>query len=438
MKIIHLIPGSGGTFYCQNCLRDNELITTLKKMGNKVLMVPLYLPLSTETHAMKGDTPVFYGAINIYLKEIFPPYRHAPLWLEKILDSSFLLKLAAKKSGSTRASGLEELTLSMLDGENGRQASELEHLIHYLKHDVKPHIVHLSNALLLGLARRLKTDLDIPVVCSLQDENEWVDPMREKYKKQVWDKMAERAADVDGFIAASRYYADLSGKLLKIPAEKIHVVYGGIDLSRYQQAPHSFDPPVIGYLCRLSEYFGLGIIVEAFIAMKKQAKYKNLKLYLMGGYTGDDKTFLKKMLKKMSRQGILRDVVIFDSFEIEERLEFLNELSVLSVPVPGGEAFGAYQVEALASGVPIVQPRVGGYPEFIEATGGGILYEPNDPQHLAQALSSLLDDPERLREMGHRGRAAVMQNYSMKNMASQIMNVYRQVQAKKQSNTSDL
>jgi glycosyltransferase involved in cell wall biosynthesis len=437
MKIIHLIPGSGGTFYCQNCMRDNELITTLKKMGNEVLMVPLYLPLSAEDHMLMGDTPVFYGAINIYLKEIFPLYRHAPMWLEKLFDSPFLLKLAAKKSGSTRASGLEELTLSMLDGENGRQASELEHLIHYLKHDVKPDIVHLSNALLLGLARRLKNDLGIPVVCSLQDENEWIDPMREKYKKKVWDKMAERAAAVDGFIAASRYYADRSSAQMMIPAEKIHVVYGGIDLSLYQQAPHTFDPPVVGYLCRLSEYFGLGILVEAFLSLKKLAKYKNLKLYLMGGYTGDDKPYINKILKKISRQGILADVVIFDSFEIKERLAFLNKLSLLSVPVPGGEAFGAYQVESLASGVPIVQPRVGGYPEFIEATGGGILYEPNDPLQLAQALSSLLDDPERLREMGRTGRAAVMQNYSMKNMADQIMNVYRQVLDHKQNKATD-
>jgi glycosyltransferase involved in cell wall biosynthesis len=249
--------------------------------------------------------------------------------------------------------------------------------------------------------------------------------------------MAERAAAVDGFIAASRYYADRSSAQMMIPAEKIHVVYGGIDLSLYQQAPHTFDPPVIGYLCRLSEYFGLGILVEAFLSLKKLAKYKNLKLYLMGGYTGDDKPYINKILKKISRQGILADVVIFDSFEIKERLAFLNKLSLLSVPVPGGEAFGAYQVESLASGVPIVQPRVGGYPEFIEATGGGILYEPNDPLQLAQALSSLLDDPERLREMGRTGRAAVMQNYSMKNMADQIMNVYRQVLDHKQNKATD-
>jgi glycosyltransferase involved in cell wall biosynthesis len=378
MKIVHLIPGSGGTFYCQNCMRDNELIRTLKGLGNDVLMVPLYLPLSVETGGVLGDTPVFYGAVNIYLKEKFPIYRHAPMWMEKLLDSEFMLKIAAKRSESTRASGLEDLTISMLEGENGRQATELDHLIKYFKKEIKPDVVHLSNALLLGMAGKIKNELGVPVVCSLQDENEWIDPMREEYRDLVWDKMAEKAKDVDAFIAASQFYSKKSQQKLHIPTDKIYVIYGGIDLSIYEQAPLTFHPPVIGYLCRMSEYFGLGIIVDAFIKLKQDPKYTDLKLSLMGGYTGDDKPFLKKMIKKLNAEGILSEVKIYEHFDITYRLEFLKSLSLLSVPVLAGEAFGAYQVEALASGVPIVQPNLGGFPEFIEATGGGILYEPND------------------------------------------------------------
>jgi glycosyltransferase involved in cell wall biosynthesis len=408
-------------------MRDNELIKTLKDLKNDVWMVPLYLPLSVETDGVIGDTPVFYGAINIYLKEKLPWYRHAPLWLEKLFDSESMLKMAARKSGSTRATGLEEMTLSMLDGENGRQATELDHLIQFLEKDLRPDVVYLSNALLLGLARRLKNDLNIPVVCSLQDENEWIDPMREKYRNLVWTRMAERAKDVDAFIAASKFYAKKSQEKMNIPDEKINVVYGGIDLSKYGQAPQSFDPPIIGYLCRMSEYFGLGILVDAFIQLKDDAKYSHLKLSLMGGYTGDDRPFVKKMIKKLTKTGYIDDVKIYESFDIEHRLEFLQSLSLLSVPVPGGEAFGAYQVEAVASGVPIVQPNVGGYPEFVESTGGGILFEPNDPEHLAQAISSLLDNPDRIRELGQKGRKVVMEKYSMENMAKNILNVYKKV-----------
>lgn len=427
MKVVHIIPGSGGTFYCQNCLRDNELIHTLRAKGHDIKMVPMYLPHNVDGQGIMGDTPVFYGAINIYLKEKIPLYRHAPEWLERLLDSEKLLQMAAKKSSSTRANGLEEMTLSMLDGEKGRQATELDHLVRYLANEIQPDVIHLSNALLIGLARRLKNDLNAAVVCSLQDENEWIDPMRPQYRQITWDKMHERAEDVDAFIAASKYYADRSRDLMKLPGEKIHVVYGGIDPVNYKQSDLGLNPPVIGYLCRMSEYFGLGIIVDAFIRLKRKSAFANARLHLMGGYTGDDKPFVNKMLKKLAREGFEQDVTIFEDFTMTSRVNFLSSLSLLSVPVPGGEAFGAYMVESLAAGVPIVQPAVGGYPEFVDATGGGVIYKPNDPEHLADALASLLSDPARLREMAASGRDNVLKNYTMDQMADRIIRIYEMV-----------
>ena len=281
--------------------------------------------------------------------------------------------------------------------------------------------------MLLGMARKIKNELGVPVVCSLQDENEWIDPMREEYRDLVWDKMAEKAKDIDAFIAASQFYSKKSQQKLHIPTDKIYVIYGGIDLNNYEQALLTCQPPVIGYLCRMSEYFGLGIIVDAFIKLKKDPKYTDLKLSIMGGYTGDDKPFIKKMIKKLSAEGVFNHVTMYKQFDITHRLEFLKSLSLLSVPVIEGEAFGAYQIEALASGVPIVQPNLGGFPEFIEATGGGILYEPNDFEHLAQALSLMLDNPDLIRKKGLKGRQVVMERFSMQNMAKNILDVYKKV-----------
>ena len=424
MKIVHIIPGSGGTFYCQNCMRDNELIKSLKSLGHEIHMIPMYLPLSIDNHEIAHNIPIFYGAINMYLSEKLPFYRHAPKWLEKLFDSQPFLRFAAKKSGSTRASGLEEMTISMLMGEEGHQASQLDHLIKFLASNIKSDVVHLSNALLLGLARRLKNDLGIKVICSLQDENEWIDLMRDEYQKKVWDLMAERAVDVDMFVAASNYYSEKSRDQLKIPTQKIRVVYGGIDLDGYELSSLPFDPPVIGYLCRMSEYFGLGIIVDAFIRLKQDERFKDLKLYLTGGYTGDDKIFIKKMLQKVSAHGFERDVRIFEEFNKNKRIQFLKSLTLLSVPVPTGEAFGAYQLEALAAGVPIVQPNIGGYPEFIEATGGGVIYDPNDGENLAKAIASLLTKPDQVHKLGAQGRKAVLEKYSMNDMAKNIIKIY--------------
>jgi len=427
MKIVHIIPGSGGTFYCQNCMRDNDLIKSLMALGHEIHMVPMYLPLSIDENDQSNDIPIFYGAINMYLKEKLPLYRFAPKWLKKMFDSRPFLRFAAKKSGSTRASGLEEMTISMLMGEEGRQASELDHLVKYLTREIKPDVIHLSNALLLGLARRLKNDLDTKIVCSLQDENEWIDLMSNEYQLKVWDLMAERAVDVDMFVAASKYFSGKSRDLLNIPSEKISVVYGGINLEDYELSPLPFEPPVIGYLCRMSEYFGLGILIDAFIHLKQDVRFTDVQLYLTGGSTGDDKIFIKKMLKKVTRHGFEKDIRIFEDFGKKKRIQFLKSLTLLSVPVPGGEALGAYQVEALAAGVPIVQPNAGGYPEFVEATGGGIIYDPNNGENLAKALASLLTEPDQVRTLGARGRKTVLEKFSMNTMAKNMIEVYESI-----------
>jgi glycosyltransferase involved in cell wall biosynthesis len=426
MKIVYVTPGSGGTFYCQNCFRDSGLLESLFALGHDVIKVPMYLPVNLDNNSGVVDAPVFFGAINIYLKEKLPFYRHAPEWLERIFDSQALLQLAAKKSGSTSAAGLEEMTISMLLGEKGRQASELDHLINYLR-QINPDVVHLSNALLLGLAHRLKTDLGTGVVCSLQDENEWIDLMDENCQEKVWNIMAERAEDVDFFVTASHYYSEKSQKQLGILSDKIKVIYGGVNLEGYESSSLPFDPPVIGYLCRMSEYFGLGILVDAFIGLKKEDRFKDLRLHITGGYTGEDKHFVKELLKKISKEGFEKDVEIFKNFDKENRIQFLKSLTLLSVPVPSGEAFGAYQVEALAAGVPVVQPNVGCFPEFVETTKGGIIYEPNDSETLAKSIASLLLDPDRVRKLSEQGRKIVLERFSMGNMAKDIVEVYEEV-----------
>jgi len=423
MRIAYITPGSGDNFYCQNCFRDDELLSSMLLLGQDVRKVPMYLPSGYDHSAVPG-TPVFYGAINLYLREKIPGYRRAPSWLERAFDSQTLLRMAARKSGSTSASGLEGMTISMLQGEQGRHTSELDNLIRYLETEIRPDVVHLSNALLLGLAHRLKHDLGARVVCSLQDENEWIDDMDTGHQTQVWGLMAEKAADVDLFIATSRYYAQRSQRELRLPADRIKIVNGGINLQGYERSSLPFDPPVMGFLCRMSEYFGLGIVVDAFLELKRDTRFHGLKLHLMGGYTGLDKPFVDQMRRKIRDRGHEADVKIFDRFDKPSRIEFLKSLTVLSVPVPSGEAFGAYQVEALAAGVPVAQPNVGCYPEFVAATGGGIIYEPNTGDVLAQTIGDLLQDPDRLKRLSEQGRQKVMTGFSMNDMAENIIGLY--------------
>ena len=132
-------------------------------------------------------------------------------------------------------------------------------------------------------------------------------------------------------------------------------------------------------------------------------------------------------MKKIAENGYKDDVKIFNDFCKDSRVAFLKALTLLSVPVPTGEAFGAYQVEALAAGVPVIQPNVGCYPEFVATTQGGLIYEPNTGEKLASAMASLLSDPDRLRKLGDQGRRVVREKFSMEQMAKNIAGIYNDV-----------
>ncbi|OGV65391.1 MAG: hypothetical protein A3K19_11085 [Lentisphaerae bacterium RIFOXYB12_FULL_65_16] len=424
MNIVHITPSSGRSFYCQNCLRDAALVRALRGLGHDVTLVPMYLPLTGDRGEPLGDAPVFYGAVSLYLEQRLPFLRRAPRWLERCLDSPPLLGWAARKAGSTRAHGLEELTLSMLRGEHGHQVSQLDDLCAWLQQHHKPDVIHLSNALLLGLARQLRQRLGVRVVCSLQDEDVWVDAMEPEAAERIWGIMAERAADVDRFLPVSQHYAEMMARRLRLAPDRLRVVPIGIDLTGFAPAPLSFAPPVIGYLSRMSESLGLGLLAEAFIRLKKDDRFGSLQLKVVGGMTADDRLFVDGMRRRLEEHGTLQDVEFASDFTREGRLAFLSSLSVLSVPVLGGDAFGMYLLEAMAAGVPVVQPRAGAFPEIIEATGGGILYAPNDVRTLTEALQSLLLDPERARALGRHGRAAVERDFSIERMASNVAAVY--------------
>jgi glycosyltransferase involved in cell wall biosynthesis len=113
-----------------------------------------------------------------------------------------------------------------------------------------------------------------------------------------------------------------------------------------------------------------------------------------------------------------------------QKMEFLRSLDVLSVPVAYRSPKGVYVLEALACGVPFVQPRIGVFPEILAETGGGLLFEPGDPEDLARAMETLIDDPRRARQMGEAGRRAVQQKFHSRHMAEQTLAVYHQMTAK--------
>jgi glycosyltransferase involved in cell wall biosynthesis len=421
MKSIHVLPGSGDNFYCENCVRDNATVRALVRANEDVVAVPMYLPQIVDRVDEISNAPVFYGGINSYLQQVSGFFRWTPRWVDRLFDSRWMLKLAAKRAGSVRARGLGELTLSVMKGAEGRQVKELDRLLKWLDGVERPDLVHLSTPLLMGIGLAIKKRFGIPVVCTVHDEDVWIDAMEEPWRSRCWETMAEGGRDVAAFISLSRWYGDVMCDRLKIDPARMHVIPVGVDVGDPPggEPPH---PPTIGYLARMAESMGLPMLVEAFFKLKKT--YPALRLHLSGGKTADDYPFLEKLLQRFKDEGVEQHVQLFE-FDPKSRKAFLGSLSVLSVPTPGGVAFGTYILEANERGVPVVQPRVGSYPEIVEATGGGVLYEPNDAGALARALGELLGDEPRRTALGRKGRESVERSFSLATMAQKMTELYR-------------
>ncbi len=414
--------------YCGNCFRDNALVAALRKLGHSTLMVPLYLPMTLDEEDQSAGTPIFFGGVNVYLEQKSAFFRHAPRWLHSLLDSPALLKFAAGRAAKTRAEDVGDMTISMLRGEEGNQARELDELIAWLKTQPKPDVICLSNAMLAGLVRKLKRELRAPVVVMLQGEDAFLDAMPEPTRTEVWHTLAERVTEADLFIAPSRYFGDLMAKRLNLPTDKVQVVFNGINLEGYGEVQSSRRAPVLGFFARMCKEKGLDTLVEAFILLKQRGKLPALKFRVGGGCGPGDEPFVNQLKHRLQSAGFLSDVEFHPNLTREQKLAFLRSLTVFSVPANYGEAFGLYVIEALASGVPVVQPRTASFPELIAATGGGILCKPGSAPDLAGAIEQLLLNPGQLQVLAESGRKAVSEKFSIEHMTEELVESFQQLQ----------
>jgi glycosyltransferase involved in cell wall biosynthesis len=285
---------------------------------------------------------------------------------------------------------------------------------------VKPDVISLSNSLLIGLCPVIERDLSIPVVVSLQGEDSFLDTLVEPFREKSWAAMRSNAQHVTRFIAPSQFYADTMREKLAVAAEKIAVIHNGLDVTAFAAAKPDQNWPTIGYFARMIHGKGLTTLVDAFIALAKRGSIPRLKLKIGGAKTATDEKYLAGLRAKLSAAGLTERVEWHPNISFNDKVKFFRDLSVFSVPATYGEAFGLYVIEALASGVPVVQPRHGAFPELIESTGGGVLCEPDDVKSLADALEALLQDGQMRERLITSGIARVRAEFTAVRMAERF------------------
>jgi glycosyltransferase involved in cell wall biosynthesis len=424
MKILYLTAGAAG-MYCGSCLRDNALATELIKQGHDVTLLPLYTPTLTDEPNVSTDK-VLFGGISVYLEQHSAIFRHTPRWLDKLWDSKVALKTAAKSSIAVDPASLGELTISMLKGEDGRQRKEILKLLDWLKTQPAPDVIDLQNSMLSGLAKPIGEATRRPVCCTLQGEDLFIANLREPYRSEALRLIRENSKYIDAFIAVSGFYADVMAAYLGVPRDKIHIVPLGINLKDYQarRNNHGSEPFRIGYFARVAPEKGLHLLAEAYRILRRREGFGPARLDAAGYLAPEHKTYLHEIESKMKDAGLADEFRYHGALDRDAKLQFFRNIDVLSMPTTYPEPKGLPVLEALASGVPVVQPDWGAFPEIIGRTKGGLLCKANDSASLADALYSLWKNPEMANDLGKHGASEVREYYTVARMAADVLEVY--------------
>jgi glycosyltransferase involved in cell wall biosynthesis len=242
--------------------------------------------------------------------------------------------------------------------------------------------------------------------------------------------MHTRAEDVDALVAVSDFFAEKMKKSMDLPAEKVQTIHLGVKVSDYTYISTKEKPRNVGYISRMCHENGFDIVVDAFIELKKKTGFEDVKLIATGGSTGDDSKFIREQKRKLKENGLYEFFEILPEFEDEAIHEFFKKVSLVSVPVRIGEAFGIYLLESMASGVPVVQPALGAFPEIVKLSGGGITYQPNSPEILNESLAGLLSDPEKLEQLSRTGYEGAKANFDIHAKAIEIIELYKKLSQK--------
>ncbi len=361
--------------YCGSCLHDNAMAKSLMRLGHDVVLLPTYTPILTDEASVSSDR-LFYGGLNVYLQQISPLFRWTPKWMDSFLSSPKLVNWIASRAMGTSAKQLGALTVSMLQGSEGRQRKEVSRLCDWLVTQ-KPDVAIFSNLLIAGSIEEIHARVQCPVVVMLQGDDIFFESLIEPFRSQAMELLRKLAQKVDLFIVHSRDYGQRMQTLLQFPSDRWQVNPLAIDTNDFirsnAQATHTTRPPTVGYLARLAPEKGLHQLVDAFIELRKRIPESRLAI---AGWLGKQhEEYWQTQQQKLSRALPQDAYTYFGSVDRAGKLNFLENIDVLSVPTTYQEPKGLFVLESLAAGVPVVQPNHGAFPENDRTPGGGQLFE---------------------------------------------------------------
>ena len=219
--------------------------------------------------------------------------------------------------------------------------------------------------------------------------------------------------------------------LLREFADKCHVVPFGVDVSKYDwpaaKPERVNDRGRLVLACgRLVPYKGFDVLIRAAVGQR-------FEVWIVG--EGRERARLQQLINSL---GVNDRVRLLGSVPDSERAKLMCIADVFVMPsVTNAETFGLVQLEAMAAGRPIVNTSLDtGVPHVARHGIEAITVPPGDHDKLAEAINTLIGDPERRRRIGQAARQRAVTNYSTANFQKGIAAIYRRVVAEKAASQS--
>ncbi len=418
MRIIHLAAGAGG-MYCGACAGDMAVARAVAALGHEMMVLPLYMPLRIEGDKPDVSEQVFLGGINAWLQQVWPDFRRLPRFMTRALDSPALLRAISGFAVRTKPSGLGPMTVSVLQGRDGKQRAELDRLVEFLKSQAPPDVISITNSLLSGMAPALREHFDVPIICGVQGEDTFLQGMPERYRDQCLALVRENAATIDLFIAPWESYAAKMSEVLGVAPEQVATVRPGLDVAAYSRhLPRPREPFTVGYLSVIIPRKGLQLLVEAVGRLAAEGRDVRL---VVAGKPLDERYW--RQIKRDANRDLGDRFEYLGEVDLDGKIEFLQGLSAFCQPSVVPEVRGMTALEAMAAGVPVITPGEGVFPELLESCGGGVSFEGGAAGSLAQAIAGLMDEPDAADAMGESGRDGVAALHSEEVAGARMLEV---------------
>lgn len=213
---------------------------------------------------------------------------------------------------------------------------------------------------------------------------------------------------INGFICLTEFSRQ---KLLEIglPKHKLFVRPNFIDSSLPAATPGTGD--YVLYLGRLSPEKGLWTLVRAF------EKLKSIKLKIVG--TGP----LESSLRVYLRENNINNVELLGFKQGAEKWQILRDSLFLVVPSQWYETFCMVALEAYVAGKPVVASNLGSLPYVVEDGRTGLLFNPGDPDDLAEKVNHFLLNTSDMSRMGTLGRELAQTKFSPDESYKMLMDI---------------